>query len=204
MTAPIHSILLLLLLPLPLPLPCQLPFAVVLSRYHQLTTRIDAFFSRVASRHASDLKCASGCDLCCHQRLTITAVEAAAIRDWALTLSPDQRDSITAAARSTDLSRCSALDPSGRCRIYAARPLVCRSHGIPIRLRDSRSLPVITSCELNFNARGPDAADPDCILDQELISTMLGLVDRECTTAAGAGATAKRVDLADVLTTLAP
>lgn len=173
----------------------------MLARYHELTARIDAFFARVAMRHGEDMRCASGCDRCCHQRLTITGVEAAAIRAWAAGLDADARGVIAAAARSTDLTRCAALDDAGRCRIYAARPIVCRSHGVPIRMRDARSLPVVTACELNFRERGPAAADADCVLDQELVSTMLGLVDREH----GGGGTgaSERVDLADVLASLA-
>jgi hypothetical protein len=173
----------------------------VLARYHELTARIDAFFARVEKRHAADLTCATGCDLCCHQRLTVTAVEAAGIREWASALTPDQRAGIAAAARSPDLSRCAALDDSGRCRIYAARPLVCRSHGVPVRMKDARSLPVITSCALNFRDRGPAAADADCILDQELVSTMLGLVDREHVAASGDAPV--RVDLAAILESIA-
>ncbi len=174
----------------------------MLARYQELTAKIDAFFSRVASRHAADLRCASGCDRCCHQRLTVTSVEAAAIRAHAATLTSGERAAIAAAATAADAGRCAALDDAGRCRIYAARPIVCRSHGLPIRMRDARSLPVVTACELNFTAHGPDAADPDCILDQELVSTMLALVDRDHADQAGSSP-GDRVDLATVLTTLA-
>ncbi len=170
----------------------------MLTRYHALTARIDAFFARVAARHASDLRCAAGCDACCHQRLTITSVEAAAIGAWAATLSSTERATLATAATDSSPSRCSALDDAGRCRIYEARPIVCRSHGIPIRLKDARSLPVVTSCHLNFTAHGPAAADPDCMLDQELVSTMLALIDREHPDAG------PRVELATVLASLAP
>ncbi len=175
----------------------------MLARYHELTDRIDAFFARVAARHAADLRCAAGCDACCRTRLTVTGVEAAAIRAWAAARSDAERAAIATAARTDDPTRCAALDDGGRCRIYDARPLVCRSHGVPVRMRDARSLPVVHSCELNFRARGPAAADPDCILDQELVSTMLGLVDREHTSATGA-ADGVRHDLAEVLAALVP
>jgi hypothetical protein len=169
----------------------------VLERYHELTARIDAFFDRVHKRHASDMRCAAGCDLCCRTRPTVTVVEAAAIAEWVATKDAEERAALATAAASSDLSRCPALDDAGRCRIYDARPIICRSHGVPIRLRDARSLPVITSCELNFTTQGPAAADPDCILDQELVSTMLALVNKE------AAASDERIDLADLLQSLA-
>lgn len=175
----------------------------MLARYHELTARIDAFFSRVHARHASEMRCAAGCDLCCRTRPTVTAVEAAAILEWARTLSPDHRTQIAAAAApANDPSRCAALDDAGRCRIYAARPIICRSHGVPIRMRDARSLAVVTSCELNFTTSGPAAADPDCILDQELVSTMLALVDKEHS-GSGANDPDERIDLATLLRSLA-
>jgi Fe-S-cluster containining protein len=192
-------------------------------RYRELTARVDAFVDRVTARHGADLQCRPGCEGCCHQRLTVAAVEAEAIEAWAATLVPEAREAIAAAAREASEAReadahdaldahehdhdhahggdgrCAALDGDGRCRIYAARPLVCRSHGIPVRLR-RRGLPVVTACELNFTARGPAAADPDCVLDQELVSTPLGLIERAAAQAAGApdGQRPRRA-LADVL-----
>ncbi len=179
------------------------------ARYGELRARVDAFVARVEARHAAELRCGPGCDACCRQRLTITATEAAAIVAWAAEQPAEAREAIAAAARAsipvrpergsdppgtTAAEACAALDDAGRCRIYPARPLVCRSHGVPIRLRDPRGLPVVTACELNFTAAGPAAADRDCVLDQELVSTTLGLIDR------GRG---PRVDLAAVLAGLA-
>jgi len=122
-------------------------------------------------------------------RLTITRVEANAIRDDIATWAGERRAAL-AANVAVSQDRCGALDPDGRCMIYATRPIVCRSHGVPIRMR--HALPVIQACFRNFTARGPAAADPDCILDQETISTILLAIDR----AEGGG---PRVDLAALL-----
>ena len=168
-------------------------------RYRELVARVDAFVARVEARHAGDLRCGPGCERCCRTRLTVAAVEAEAIAGWVAAQPAAAREAIAAAAGAALVApdegevRCAALDEAGRCRIYAARPLVCRSHGVPIRLRDPRGLPVITACELNFTAAGPGAADADCVLDQELVSTTLGLIDR----AAAPGV--ERSDLAALL-----
>jgi hypothetical protein len=163
------------------------------SRLGELTRKVDAFFARVADRHGADMACASGCSDCCHVRLTVTRVEAAAIRalvaGWP-------------AARRADLAdlgpadRCAALDGAGRCKIYDARPLVCRSHGVPIRLRRG-ALPVVESCYRNFTHTAPDA---DCVLDQATLSTTLLAIE---TAEAGPGGPAQRVELAGLLAELA-
>jgi len=161
--------------------------------YAALVAKVDAFVARVEARHAADLRCGPGCATCCHARLTVTSVEADAIRAWLAAEPAAARAAIATAAAAAPPERCAALDADDRCRIYPVRPLVCRSHGIPIRLRQG-GLPVVTSCALNFTARGPAAADADCVLDQELVSTTLGVIDR----AAGGEPTA-RVDLAALL-----
>jgi hypothetical protein len=57
--------------------------------------------------------------------------------------------------------------------------VVCRSHGVPIRFRGIEDAAVVDACPKNFTARGPAAADPDCILDQTTLSTALYAIERE-------------------------
>ncbi|MEO8707214.1 MAG: YkgJ family cysteine cluster protein [Kofleriaceae bacterium] len=155
-----------------------------MSRLGELTAKVDAFFARTEARHGRDMECASGCSDCCHVRLTITGVEADAIR----ALVGDRR-----LVANTDPTRCAALDAAGRCTIYEARPLVCRSHGVPIRMRVN-SLPVVQSCFRNFTRGEPDA---DCVLDQTTLSALVLAVDRD------AGHDGTRIDLADLVAELA-
>lgn len=156
-----------------------------MSRYHELAAKVDGFFARVTSRHGDDMQCGSGCSDCCHVRLTVTHAEAAVIRTHVATLTPDQRRELTGGP----VDRCAALDQDGRCRIYEARPFVCRTHGAPIRLT-RQSLPVIESCFRNFGHTEPD---PDCVLDQTTLSALTLAVDR------AEGGDGSRVDLAELL-----
>jgi uncharacterized protein len=140
------------------------------SRLAELTEKVDAFFARVAERHGADMQCTTGCSDCCHVRLSITGVEASAIRAYVASWSDDRRRNL--ATTGAD-DRCAALDAHGRCKIYYARPLVCRSHGVPIRMRNG-SLPVVQACFRNFTQTQPD---PDCILDQMTLSATLLAID---------------------------
>ena len=68
------------------------------------------------------------------------------------------------------------------------------------RLEDApatRSLPVVESCHRNFTARGPAAADPDCILDQTTLSALVLAADRQT------GGDGTRIDLAKLLASAA-
>jgi hypothetical protein len=163
-----------------------------MSRYPDLAAKVDAFFARVQARHGSEMQCNTGCHHCCHVRLSVTRVEADAIRAEVAGWPPERRRALAANAVAAPADRCGAL-ANGRCLIYGARPIVCRSHGAPIRMRDARSLPVVQACPDNFTAQGPGAADADCILDQTTLSTMVLAIDRE------AGNDGERIDLASVL-----
>lgn len=164
-----------------------------MSRYPDLASKVDAFFARVQARHGEDMNCNTGCHHCCHVRLSVTRVEAEAIRAEVESWPPARKQGLAANIAGAAADRCTALDGDGRCLIYPVRPIVCRSHGAPIRMRDERSLPVVHACSDNFTARGPGAADPDCILDQATLSAMVLAVDRD------AGHDGTRIDLAAVL-----
>jgi len=163
-----------------------------MSRYPELAAKVDGFFARAMARHGSEMNCNNGCSHCCHVRLSVTGVEAQAIRDELLSGSSERRAALDANLAAAPADRCAALDPNGRCLIYTVRPIVCRSHGAPIRL-SQKSLPIVTSCRENFTSRGPAAADPDCILDQATLSALTLAVDRD------AGYDGSRTDLASLL-----
>jgi Fe-S-cluster containining protein len=164
-----------------------------MSRYPDLAAKVDAFFARVQARHGTEMKCNTGCHHCCFVRLSITRMEADAIRAEVSGWTADRKQALAANVVAAPAHHCAALAPGGRCLIYAVRPIVCRSHGAPIRMRDERSLPVVQACSNNFTAHGPSAADPDCILDQTTLSTMVLAVDR------AEGNDGTRIDLAAVL-----
>ena len=163
-----------------------------MSRLVELNAKIDAFFIRVEGRHGDDMQCGTGCSDCCHARLTVTGVEGAAIRAELATWPDPRRRALATNVAAGPLDRCAALDPGGRCLIYAARPVVCRSHGAPIRMRID-SLPVVQSCYRNFTHTAPD---PDCVIDQETLSTLSLAVDR------AEGGDGTRIDLATLLGTM--
>src|SRR5690606_12331500 len=89
-----------------------------------------------------------GCSDCCRGGLSVTLVEAAHIAEGVADLAAEKRAAMEErAAAVTELAQsgahdsvlagpCAALDPAdGSCAIYAWRPIICRSHGAPIRRR---------------------------------------------------------------------
>ena len=92
--------------------------------------RVDAACDGVIKALAQNghtLNCKAGCCKCCIDGLSVTMAEAAVIAK----LFPDFRKLQPHAP-----GACPFLDDNGLCRIYAARPYICRTHGLPMRWLD--------------------------------------------------------------------
>lgn len=144
-------------------------------RLEELHARIDDFFVRVASRYPGELACGRGCGACCQAGLSVTALEASLLREGLEGLNEEKRRGLARRAGKPGES-CPALEPDGGCLLYRWRPLVCRTQGLPIRLRGEGTSELV-ACELNFTSRELDTVDGDCVLDQATLSTVLLALD---------------------------
>lgn len=150
------------------------------ARLGELFAKVDAFFSRARARHGEAITCRAGCADCCRRRFSVTALEADAIREVVAQLDDETRRTLARRAEEGDPGVCPALDPDGRCAVYEARPLICRTHGLPIRFapaKGTRALPVLDACPKNFGGGDLAALDPTTVLDQQTLSTVLAALD---------------------------
>ncbi len=92
------------------------------ARFHDAVSEAAA---AVAARHAGRLRCGRGCAACCRDGLTVFAVEADLIRA--------RHAALLASGAPHPPGACAFLDAEGACRVYADRPYVCRTQGLPIR-----------------------------------------------------------------------
>jgi Fe-S-cluster containining protein len=91
----------------------------------ELHERIDVRAGELALHHAQRLRCKRGCDACCLDGLTVIPIEAERIRSSHEALLRDGTPHPPGA--------CAFLGSEGECRIYADRPYVCRTQGLPLR-----------------------------------------------------------------------
>jgi Fe-S-cluster containining protein len=141
--------------------------------YRSILDRADAHFASVVTEQPANLSCRLGCTLCCHGLFEIGAADVAVIARGLEELPAGERaeviaraEAVLAATAHPDLSEaseeekdaffektsgipCPALDERGGCRIYAHRPLLCRTFGLT--LRDGAEY-LGQECELNFTA----------------------------------------------------
>lgn len=86
---------------------------------------VDELSRPLADAHGERLRCRAGCSACCTDGLTVFEIEADVIVARHEALLRDESPHPEGA--------CAFLDAAGRCRIYASRPYVCRTQGLPLR-----------------------------------------------------------------------
>jgi uncharacterized protein len=161
------------------------------TEYRALVAKVEAFTDATSARRKDDMTCSAGCSSCCHAWLTVSSVEASELRAALRDLPADERARVRVrglaelareAAAETP-ARCALLDEQGRCAVYAARPLVCRTQGHALRYPEGLIAPAaiarkvangdVTWCPLNYHAREPNRED---VLDAERVDQILALV----------------------------
>lgn len=194
------------------------------ARYLALRDEVSDRAARLFREYAASLTCKRGCYFCCDE-ITVLPIELelvrrAVVRDGPppaerLGGPPDDRGETPAAIverdarRSRDRSehgvfvapggsegrRCALLGREGECTIYADRPLICRTHGLPLAYRvyeydrHGRELrpdnPAYTDlwCDLNFrelaDAEAPALFDRRGRINQDAIDRELERLNAE-------------------------
>ncbi len=151
----------------------------LLDEYRAVVKKVDAAVTAIAARAGDAVTCHRGCDSCCAPGLSVLPVEAEHVARHL------ERFPVDAPGARAD--RCIFLDDVGACRIYAARPLLCRTHGLALKTTSSeraalRIVDDVSVCALNYMRRAPAA---DEILNADTVLALLVTVDRRFRSAAG-------------------
>ncbi|MDR3581565.1 MAG: YkgJ family cysteine cluster protein [Oryzomonas sp.] len=103
----------------------------LLNNYRQLVARIDALCSGIAKVLKDQITCSEGCSACC-TAITLFPVEAAALAAALDALPEKEAEDIRGhVGEHAEGERCPLLH-NHLCLLYGARPIICRTHGLPI------------------------------------------------------------------------
>lgn len=126
-----------------------------------LRARVDAHFEQAMARSPEQFQCAAGCDSCCHRRFGVFEIEADRLREALSELDrrdPALRERVRHNAVDPDHADHCAMLVDGRCAVYEARPLICRTHGLPTAVVDPDGSSRLDVCPLNFRTEDPPRA----------------------------------------------
>ncbi|MBJ6802520.1 YkgJ family cysteine cluster protein [Geomonas propionica] len=144
-----------------------------LQNYLALLDRVDEICRRTSETFSAHITCHAGCDACC-RHLSIFAVEAAALAAALRELPTDQAELVRAKARAAHVDSPCPLLHDGLCLLYHARPIICRTHGLPLLLlREGER--AVDFCPENF--QGLPSIPGSAVLDLERLNMMLATVN---------------------------
>jgi len=115
------------------------PFAA----YYKLIKEIDLLCESLEKEHNQHMNCKKGCDLCC-MAISVFPVEFYAIK------AELDLQSLSGLSVPDDEIQCRFLADHS-CAIYTLRPVICRTHGLPLVYMNQEGTDYdLSLCELNF------------------------------------------------------
>lgn len=166
-----------------------------LENYKQLITRVDALCSSIAGALGKQISCSDGCSSCCTS-ITVFPVEAAAMRDALEKLPrPEAEKILRHISEHAEDERCPILFQH-HCMLYEARPVICRTHGLPIVYTAEGQLKS-DCCPLNLSETA--ALSGSTVVDLDKLNTLLVAVNSVYLSQSESSETDLRVTIAEAL-----
>ena len=128
-----------------------------------------AFFEKIYQKNSKQMECKKGCSKCCETDISVFEIEADRIREWFLSQEVEVKNKFKEEwQKPGDKKNCTFLVEDS-CTVYEARPLICRTQGLPLFLSSENSLDY---CPLNFTEGNPEKSD---WLNLERMNTLLSI-----------------------------
>lgn len=156
--------------------------------YEQLMMQTDVLSARLSARYAGHLACGAGCSSCCQHHLSVFPVEAARITAALAVLPADLRNRLVQQAQAVnereargEAVACPLL-VNDQCSIYASRPLICRTQGLPLLFEAEDGVQEVDFCPLNFiSPEAVNVLDEEYLVPLDVLNTQLALAnDQHC------------------------
>lgn len=127
------------------------------------------FFDKVSQKNGAQMECKNGCSQCCKVDLNVFEIEAQKIIDWFSDLDIKTQEALVIRWQAPHQNGYCSFLYNDSCTVYGARPIICRTQGLPLFLEKEN---VLDYCPLNFKETEPPKDD---WLNLERMNTMLAL-----------------------------
>jgi Fe-S-cluster containining protein len=144
------------------------------ANYRALLAKVDQLCQRIEADFAAQLACQAGCSGCC-RHISLSWVEAAALAVALADLPAAQRHMLRKQAQTARPYGPCPLLVDHRCALYAARPIICRTHGLPVMAGDGERQ-AVSVCPRNF--AGVETIAGSAVIDLERLNSLLAATDR--------------------------
>ncbi len=132
-----------------------------------LQENASGFFDKIQQKHSTQMECKAGCSKCCMTDISVFEIEADRIVEWFEQQTIEKKVELKKVWEAPNEKGACSFLYEGSCSIYEARPLICRTQGLPIFVASEN---VLDYCPLNFKAGDPEKSD---WLNLERMNTLL-------------------------------
>ena len=144
------------------------------SAYRELRQKVDSVSEKLTQKHKSQLQCKIGCDLCCMDYSSLP-VEFYSMREELKAKNPDKKSISKTGKTHTD--DCVFLKDHA-CTIYESRPIICRTHGLPLLYAGEDGEWELSTCELNFRDFDYEEFTEKNTFPQDVFNSKLFMLNR--------------------------
>jgi len=150
----------------------------ILHNYQRLLNKVDEFNSRIIQRYRKNISCGYGCSDCCQQNLNLLPLEYSFLqKGFALLPEPMKKIVRKRAAQGLgDHTPCLLLY-HGACVLYERRPIICRTHGLPLFIMEGDK-ERRDCCPKNFTSYRLEVVPQTDFLHLERLNTILITINR--------------------------
>jgi hypothetical protein len=145
-----------------------------LAPYRALLVQVDQLCARIATAFPDQIVCRAGCATCCTLQ-GVLPVEAASMALAWRQLPAARAAELRIRLNTATGDDCCPLLTDDRCPLYAARPIICRTHGLPLLIEEPGGARV-DRCPLNFT--GLATLPGTAIIHLERLNSALVAVNR--------------------------
>ncbi len=146
---------------------------LLLANYNALVDRVDSLCREIILASGDEIACRPGCDGCC-RHFSVFPVEAYNIARAVASLDPDITGMIRDRARNLRAGDGCPLLHGGCCMLYEKRPIICRTHGLPIMIRNGDDTK-IDFCPRNY--RNAESIKGHYIIDLDTLNSTLAAIN---------------------------
>lgn len=136
-------------------------------QYRQFIKRVDERCNELAAEHQAHMQCRKGCDLCC-MNYRIFPVEYFSMKQALESKPVSTRESVDCG--------CVFLKDHV-CQIYEHRPVICRTHGLPLLFLNDEQWELST-CELNFTEFDDEDFSEENTFAQDRLNSELFMLNK--------------------------
>lgn len=141
-------------------------------KYLELRNEIDKLSEELAKGHEKHMKCKKGCDMCCMD-YSIFPIE------FYFILNDFRGQKIEFESGKKSKENICVFLKNQVCSVYDQRPIICRTHGLPLLYMSEENQWELSACELNFTEFDFEEFTLDNTFEQDKFNSKLFMLNKE-------------------------